>query len=170
MNRFALPFAALSLAACSQQPTAQAPAGDSSEDSAAPAPTATVTETATATATITPSPTPSATDTAPAQSIPVAIRGRWGLVPGDCTSTRGDAKGLLVIDATTLKFYESVATLGAVSQSAPNSLRAMFDFEGEGMTWQGEVELDVEDAGATLVRTEYGENSAPDPFHYSRCP
>src|SRR4051812_2684079 len=31
----------------------------------------------------------------PAQTeIPTAIRGRWGLVPADCTSTRGDAKGL----------------------------------------------------------------------------
>ena len=31
--------------------------------------------------------------------IPAAIQGRWGLTPADCTSTRGDAKGLLTIGA-----------------------------------------------------------------------
>src|SRR5918996_4286908 len=31
--------------------------------------------------------------------IPASLHGRWGLTPGDCTSTRGDAKGLLVISA-----------------------------------------------------------------------
>ena len=29
--------------------------------------------------------------------IPAALRGRWGMTPADCTSTRGDAKGLLEI-------------------------------------------------------------------------
>src|SRR3954467_10096462 len=48
------------------------------------------------------SPTPSA-------SIPAALQGRWGLTPGDCTSTLGDAKGLLIVNATELRFYESRA-------------------------------------------------------------
>src|SRR5215218_6684586 len=44
-----------------------------------------------------------------ASTIPASLHGRWGLTPADCTSTRGDAKGLLVISADGLKFYESRA-------------------------------------------------------------
>jgi hypothetical protein len=102
-------------------------------------------------------------------AIPAAIRGRWGLVPADCEPGRDDAKGLLTITATKLEFYESVATLGAIAESAPTRLRASFDFEGEGMTWQGGIELSVEDGGTTLTRREYGENSANEPFRYAKC-
>jgi len=101
--------------------------------------------------------------------IPEAIRGRWGLVAADCTSTRGDAKGLLEIDAGRLRFYESVGTLDTVMDAEPTRLRATFDFEGEGMTWEREMVLDVQDGGTTLIRREYGEDAAPGPFRYSRC-
>jgi hypothetical protein len=101
--------------------------------------------------------------------IPEAIRGRWGLVAADCTSTRGDAKGLLEIDAGRLRFYESVGTLDTVMDAEPTRLRATFDFEGEGMTWEREMVLDVQDGGSTLIRREYGEDAAPGPFRYSRC-
>jgi hypothetical protein len=101
--------------------------------------------------------------------IPEAIRGRWGLVAADCTSTRGDAKGLLEIDAGRLRFYESVGTLDTVMDAEPTRLRATFDFEGEGMTWEREMVLDVQDDGSTLIRREYGEDAAPGPFRYSRC-
>lgn len=101
--------------------------------------------------------------------IPEAMRGRWGLVAADCTSTRGDAKGLLEIDAGRLRFYESVGTLDTVMDAEPTRLRATFDFEGEGMTWEREIVLDVQDGGSTLIRREYGEDAAPGPFRYSRC-
>src|SRR6476659_3156800 len=39
--------------------------------------------------------TPAGAPDAAAAAIPAALHGRWGLTPGDCTSTRGDAKGLL---------------------------------------------------------------------------
>src|SRR5688572_30753552 len=32
-----------------------------------------------------------------ASTIPASLHGRWGLTPADCTSTRGDAKGLLIV-------------------------------------------------------------------------
>lgn len=112
---------------------------------------------------------PGATDTPAPTEIPVAIRGRWGLVPADCTSTRGDAKGLLTIDADRLRFYESVGTLDTIMDAGPTRVRALFDFEGEGMSWQREAVLDVQDEGATLIRREYGEDAAPGPFRYTRC-
>ena len=101
--------------------------------------------------------------------IPAAMHGRWGLVPGDCTSTRGDAKGLLTISASELKFYESLGTLDTIEESAPTRIRASFDFEGEGMAWERDVVLDVQDQGATLIRREYGEDAAPGPFRYAKC-
>lgn len=111
------------------------------------------------------------TDTAtPAPTeLPTALRGRWGLVPGDCTSTRGDAKGLLTITDRKLEFYESVGTLDTIMDAEPTRVRATFDFEGEGMTWQREVVLDAQDDGATLIRREYGEDAAPEPFRYTKC-
>ena len=101
--------------------------------------------------------------------LPAALHGRWGLVADDCTSTRGDAKGLLTIGPTKLEFYESVGTLDTIMDAEPDRVRAAFDFEGEGMTWQREVVLDVQDDGATLIRREYGEDAAPGPFRYSKC-
>jgi len=125
--------------------------------------TASPAEAAAPTGTATPSPAPSAA------TIPAAIRGRWGLVVADCTSTRGDAKGLLTIDGTTLRFYESVGTLAEVKEATGTRIRATFDFTGEGMTWQRDETLDVEDDGQTLIRREYGEDAAPGPFRYTRC-
>jgi len=120
-------------------------------------------------ATATPAAEPTATETAAFTAIPVAIRGRWGLVPADCEPGRDDAKGLLTIDATTLEFYESVGTLDAVTEAGPTRIRAAFDFEGEGMTWQREVMLEVQDGGDTLVRRDYGLDAAPAPYRYTEC-
>ena len=57
-----------------------------------------------------------ANDAATANVIPAAFHGRWGMVPADCTSTRGDDKGLITVDANSIKFYESRATLAKVTQ------------------------------------------------------
>lgn len=109
--------------------------------------------------------TPAAIPTA----IPAALQGRWGMVPADCEPGRPDAKGLLVIDGTTLEFYESVGNLGAITQGGPTSIRASFDFTGEGMEWKREIALAVQDNGSTLIRREYGADAAPDPFRYAKC-
>src|SRR6478736_2899433 len=37
--------------------------------------------------------------------IPEQYRGRWGQVPADCSSTKGDAKGLITIGDKTIRFY-----------------------------------------------------------------
>ena len=103
-------------------------------------------------------------------AIPAAAQGRWGLVPADCTSTRGDAKGLLTIDATTLKFYESRATLGKIAERSDTRLRATFAFSGEGSTWSLDEVFDVQDGGKTLIQREYGEDAQPAPLKYARCP
>lgn len=103
-------------------------------------------------------------------TIPSAIRGRWGLVAADCEPGRADAKGLLEIDPTVLTFYESRGKLDSIREAGPDRIDAGFDFSGEGMTWQRRMVLEVLDGGDTLVRREYGEEAAPGPLRYMRCP
>ena len=152
-----IPLAALAACNNSNQPTAQASQG------AAPAPGASMS-----------TPAITATNTAPATNpataaIPAALQGRWGLVAADCTSDRGDAKGLLVIDSTSLKFYESVGRIDSISAASATRLRASFSFTGEGMNWTRDEVLDAQNQGKTLIRREYGADAAPGPLQYTRC-
>jgi hypothetical protein len=104
-----------------------------------------------------------------AQLIPQVVQGRWGLVPADCTTTRGDEKGLLVVGPDSLKFYESHAKLGAIAERSDTRIRATFAFTGEGMEWTHDVVLDAQDGGKTLIRRAYGPDAESGPFKYTRC-
>lgn len=114
-------------------------------------------------------PVAAAAPTEAATGIPSPIQGRWGLVAADCTSTKGDAKGLLTIDGTTLKFYESLGTLQTVRERSATRIIADFAFTGEGMEWQRVMTLDTQDGGRALIRRENGDGAAPGAFKYSRC-
>lgn len=97
------------------------------------------------------------------------MRGRFGLVPADCTSPRGDAKGLVTISSSGMRFYESVATLKEVKPTPPTQLRGWFAYSGEGMEWAREVSLQSGDGGRTLIMEEFGEDAPPGPRTYTRC-
>ena len=103
------------------------------------------------------------------KSIPLALRGRWGLVAADCTSTRGDAKGLITISADSLRYYESVAKLGTVTARSDTSLAANFAFSGEGMEWRRDMTLKLQDGGKALVKQEFGADAIPGPLTYRQC-
>jgi len=102
-------------------------------------------------------------------AIPAAMQGRWGLVPADCEPGRADAKGLLIVAPRRLEFYESAATLTDINEAAPGNVRAAFAFTGEGMSWQRDMTLAVEQGGEVLVRREFGEDAATEPFRYTKC-
>ncbi|MGH9548450.1 MAG: hypothetical protein ACRD3W_03705, partial [Terriglobales bacterium] len=72
---------------------------------------------------------------APAAAIPVALQGRWGLTPPDCTSALGASKGLLVINRGELRFYESRAAPAQDTHWTGGVLTGDFHFTGEGRTW-----------------------------------
>jgi hypothetical protein len=95
-------------------------------------------------------------------NIPEQFRGRWGMVPADCTSTAGDAKGLLRIDDSRLYFYESKATLDRIVAASADRFEGVFGFGGEGQEWIAPVTLIRQ--GDTLIRQEEGSR-----FTYKKC-
>lgn len=101
---------------------------------------------------------------APAAIIPQALQGRWGLAPADCTSTRGDAKGLLVVTADALRFYESRAVPSADVQSSSASINGHFHFTGEGQAWDKFEALQRN--GDKLTRTETNPAAS---YAYAKC-
>ena len=102
------------------------------------------------------------TEPSTADSIPSQYRGRLGLVAADCTSTRGDAKGLITIDEGSVKFYESRATLKEQRPAIATSFAGLFGFTGEGQSW--ERVMTFTRTGDTLKRADE-EGS----FTYRRC-
>ena len=103
------------------------------------------------------------------KSIPAALRGRWGLVALDCNGDPAAAKGLINIDATSIKFYESVAKLAKVDQRSETALRASYAFSGEGMEWKRDMTLALQPGGKVLIKQEFGEDAPPGPYKYMRC-
>jgi hypothetical protein len=104
-----------------------------------------------------------------ASTIPASIQGNWGLTAADCIPGRSDAKGLLVIGPTTLRFYESTGTLSVVAARTANRIDGTFAFSGEGQTWQRREILDVGDGDGPLVRTESGAGVPTVSYNYGRC-
>ena len=107
---------------------------------------------------------PASGNPAPAASIPAALHGRWGMAPADCTSTRGDAKGLLVVSSGGMRFYESQAVPAGNVERSNDSISADFAFTGEGQSWTKFQTLTLDDD--KLVRTE---SSPMASFTYVRC-
>jgi hypothetical protein len=153
---------ALALAACSRE----APAPEAS---------ATPTETASPAAVeATATPAVAAPEAPPLRTIPAAFHGRWGMVPADCTSTRGDAKGLIAVTAEAIRFYESVARPAALTPVGERRLDGNYAASGEGQTWTLLLRLELSADGKTLTRTVDEGDSSPAPggnrFVYTRCP
>ena len=109
-------------------------------------------------------PSPSGGSTQAAAGIPAFLHGRWGLTPGDCTSTRGDNKGLLTVSADGLRFYESRAVPVGHVNASPDSFSAEYSFSGEGMQWKKFQTLELQ--GDELVRTESNPTTS---YTYARC-
>lgn len=158
------------LAACSGEPATEMQAADG--NAAADVENVAVAETnesaALPDATADPD-TPVSSEPPATVSIPEALRGRWGLVAADCTSTRGDAKGLIDVSDTQIRFYESRATLTEVVEQDATRIVGDFGFTGEGQTWERRMVLDGQDGGRTLIRREQGADAMPGMLRYRKC-
>ena len=102
--------------------------------------------------------------TAASTMIPAPFHGRWGMTPQDCTSTRGDAKGLLTISAQEMRFYESVAVPDDELAIGTDSISGDFSFTGEGQSWSKFQALRLQ--GRELVRTESNPTAS---YSYAKC-
>ena len=102
--------------------------------------------------------------------IPEPFQGRWGLNKADCTSTRGDAKGLLTIRDARLTFYEARGTLDKVIGATDTSFAARYSFSGEGQAWMRTERFSL--IKAELHRTTDAEPGQEPPVNltYARCP
>ncbi|MBV9529472.1 hypothetical protein [Sphingomonas sp.] len=107
---------------------------------------------------------PASLPTGDVPALPAALIGRWGLTPGDCTSKRGDAKGLLVIAPRELRFYESRAVPTADVQDDASSASGTFHFTGEGQSWEKYQSLQLQKT--LLIRTESNPTAS---FTYAKC-
>lgn len=96
--------------------------------------------------------------------IPASLQGRWGLTPADCTPGRADAKGLLIVSADQLKFYESRSVPAVDVASDAASISGKFAFTGEGQSWTKYEALKIQDH--KLVRTEMNPTAS---FTYAKC-
>ncbi|GGE38061.1 hypothetical protein GCM10011360_27320 [Primorskyibacter flagellatus] len=105
----------------------------------------------------------------PANAIPEAVQGNWGLTENDCNPDFDPRKGLMVVTADTLTFYESRAALGPVSSVGPSRIEGTFNFTGEGQTWTVQMSLDAQDAGMVLIRRDYEGSDTPGPLRYINC-
>jgi hypothetical protein len=98
------------------------------------------------------------------RAIPTSLQGRWGLSPMDCTSTKGDAKGLLVVNADQIAFFESRAVPASDAMTGTDSISGNFSFTGEGQSWTKFEAFSLK--GSELVRTESNPVAS---FTYARC-
>lgn len=96
--------------------------------------------------------------------IPVSMQGRWGMTANDCDPKRSDNKGLMIVEADRLRFYESRAIIQRVTVNAPENFTADFAFTGEGMEWNKSENLKLTNSSKTLVRTDKDGT-----FRYNRC-
>ena len=101
--------------------------------------------------------------------IPAMIQGRWALKAADWQAKRGTDLTALVIDAKTLRFFESAGELARIRERSTTRIVADYKFSGEGEDWDRLMQLTVEDGGMTLVRRDYGEGAVPEAMRYSRC-
>jgi hypothetical protein len=99
-------------------------------------------------------------------AIPAAFHGRWGMNSADCTSTKGDAKGLIIIDPTSIKFFESKGTLTKVTLNAPENFTGTFALTGEGQSWTNSQNLKLTNSSNTLIRSE---TDVAQSYSYQRC-
>ena len=100
----------------------------------------------------------------PAAAIPASLQGRWGLTPAACTTSRPDAKGLLIVTAGDLQFHESRAVPAMDVGSDASSISGKFAFTGEGRSWTKYEALKARNH--TLVRTEMNPTAS---FTYAKC-
>lgn len=98
--------------------------------------------------------------------FPTAYNGRWGMTPGDCILGASDAKGLISIQGSLVKFYESVGTMRNGKRETLFAISSDFEMVGEGQKWQTHARYQLETDRKSLIRQDSGTGQR---FAYTRC-
>lgn len=99
--------------------------------------------------------------------FPGAYVGRWGQNANDCQPGRSDAKGLMSVQGSLVKFYESVGTMRKGTRESTVSVKGDFEFMGEGQKWEKPMQFKLDKDRKQLVRTDMADGSKT---IYTRCP
>lgn len=99
--------------------------------------------------------------------FPKGYMGRWGMNANDCVPDASDAKGLMSVQGSLVKFYESMGTMRNGKRVTLNSLTSDFDMVGEGQKWQTRNTFELTDDRTGLTRTD---TASGERFVYTRCP
>ena len=116
---------------------------------------------------LSPPPPQPAQSASPVAALPAEFHGRWGMVANDCAPGRADAKGLMIVAADGMRFYESRARVESARTPRPGTVELDLAFTGEGQEWKRTETLTIQDGGRTLVREEQKPAGS---FRYTRCP
>lgn len=94
------------------------------------------------------------TDTGTRQSleaIPAAFRGRWDFAEETCADPASEIR--LDIEANRITYFESSATPGTITQTAPGALTIEHRFAGEGEEWTETLAYSLSEDGERLTVT-----------------
>lgn len=95
--------------------------------------------------------------------IPARFRGEWTEEPSACGS--GDSETRLRIGADALRFYESIAKVREIEVVSDRVIEVTADYSGEGQTWSNQSRLSLSPDGDTLTVTGEGATMTR-----TRCP
>ena len=98
--------------------------------------------------------------------FPKSYFGRWGRTQGDCAMGTTAATGLVSVQGSLVKFFESVATMRDGKRESLTSMSAHFDMVGEGQEWESHTRYRLSDDRNRLTREDLatGEKTV-----YDRC-
>jgi hypothetical protein len=83
------------------------------------------------------------------EQIPANFRGEWNARVGDCGTGRNDTR--LIVDARTVRFYESRGEVTGVTRNGPRSITVDARYTGEGRTWSRSTTMRLSGDGDQLT-------------------
>jgi hypothetical protein len=101
-----------------------------------------------------------------APDFPSAMLGRWGITEADCDPSNNDNKGLMVVNADSVRFYDTQAKLVGAERRSEYTVAADLGFKRDGRKWTARQSFALAGGGTALLR---GEQSPVKTYRYGRC-
>ena len=99
--------------------------------------------------------------------FPASYLGRWGMTGADCKSETSDAKGLISVQGSLVKFHDSTATMTKGLRKTLHAISGDFEFVGGERKWRTQTQYRLTEDRKQLTRQDGVEGKR---FTYIRCP